>query len=201
MDSYFLEKNAEITQKYPKLAHLECFDKSSSELTKTYTVSDWKAICKYVVYRSDRNSPVAQLSDETQAMTLAFKKAYLPENIAQMIKDEDEEILFIHQMTIEFLMLVRDYQMQELISIRGIMRKIVLSSVSPTLEMREGTKGDAVHHVQMVKSIKEFEYLTERAEKLEDDIFGLQPEKGEERGKLWAMAGSSEHRAKDGLYD
>lgn len=201
MADYFLGKEQSITEKYPKLASLECFDKKKYEPAKPYTAAAWKAICKYVVYRSDRYSPITQISDETQSMSMAFEKAYVPEDIAESIRRQDEDILFIHQMTVEFLMLVRDYKMQELISLRGIMRKIMLSSITPTMEMREGTKHDADHHVKMVKNIKEFEWMSDRATKLEEDVFGLHPEEGKDRGKNWSVAGSSEHRAKTGLYD
>lgn len=199
MSNYFLGKEASIEEKYPKIKNLECFS-SKSEHGKGYQASDWKAICKYVVYRVDRDSPASQMSDETQAMDMAMKKAYLDKDIRYLIENEDDEILFIHNMTVEFLMLVKDYKMQELISIRGILRKIMLSSISPTMEMREGTKHDASHHQTMVKSLKDFPALAERAESLEEEIFGLLPEEGENKGKMWGVAGASERRAKTELY-
>lgn len=200
-EDYFLNKGASILDKYPKLKYVKCFSKKEFELASDFSVEEWSAICKYVVYRIDRESPAAQLSDEIQSMELAAKKAYLPERIWAMIENEEDDILFIHQMSVEFLMLVADYHMAELISIRGILRKIMLSSIAPNMEMKEGSRNDATHHATMVKSIKEFEGLSARAKELEEEVFGLQPEKEKAKGKMWAMAGASELRAKNSLWD
>jgi len=200
MSNYFLNKAETVFDKYPRLKNLACF-KKDCEGAQNYSDSEWKAICKYVVYRVDRDSPIAQLADEQQARETAVRESYLPANIADLIRKEDDEILFINDMIVEFLLLVRDYRMQELVSIRGILRKIMMSSISPNMEMQVSSKGDASHHFTMIRSLEKFPDLSKRAIELERELFGLhQNDKEEEKGSGWEVASISERMAKQSLY-
>lgn len=202
MSDYYLNKADSVFDKYPKLKNLECFDGKRSEHAKNFTEAEWKSICKYVVYRADRDCPLAELSEESQIRKEAFSKSYMPSNIAEMIISDDDGILFINEMKAEFLLCVSDYRMMELISIRGNIRNIILSSISPNLELQTSSQKDASHHKTMVATIKDFPYLADRAIELEEEIFGIKKEEGEEKGGNWAMATISERMAGTALsYD
>ena len=90
---YWQPKGESIIDKYPKLKYIDCFDRKKFEPAKQFTPSDWEAICKYVVYRADRESPASKYGDEEQCRRVAAGKAYLSDHIVEMIKNEEEDII------------------------------------------------------------------------------------------------------------